>query len=717
MDKNIIIEYLKNSLDIELKKNGKSILYTKINEELQNNINNIPITLKDPSTITDNQYYIPFHIHAKTPSISLKIPYIIFQTWSLRLVTKNMYKTIYDNLIKNPNFEYYLFDDNNCLEFLQNNFSEEIVCAYNRLAAPAYKADLWRYCVIYKYGGVYSDIKFQLDPLKELIDTHGRILIRDREGDNELEKRRIYNALFILEKDNELLLKLINKILENIDNNYYGPTTLYPTGPDLFGSFVFDYGKDPINFIYPDTKLFSAVNDWTRDPYLKEGIFKAYPEYRADQQLFYSTLTDEPDFIYPENKEGQKTRHYDTLWRFGKDGEGNSIMNKRGSKFYKGIYKSIDCIKNKYILDDNDYMLYSLVKKTNDINNNNIRKYTYNLYNNIQKDIMVRINNILKPQLPISLNEYYVPFHIPARNKCKTTSTVPLIIFQTWMSHMVPKDMYKTIYDNLIKNPCFDYYLFDDDDCAKFIIKNFNKQTHCAFNNLVAGAYKADLWRYCILYKFGGVYLDIKFKIMLDLKDYIEKYGEMLVIDKDSIKNQRYDIYQAVMILNKNNKFLDLAITEVIKNVKTNYYGIDWLAPTGPYLLGNIVNNNMKDNLKKTELETVQIKDNENIHIVCNRKPSPNIDDISIYPSFTVTQPNGNKIKVICKDDASYLFVQYETYRDEQKGEYEGISKHYADYWKEAKPYIKDGIGINIPKNDKGEYTLGIYKTNNIDSC
>ena len=27
---------------------------------------------------------------------------------------------------------------------------------------------------------------------------------------------------------------------------------------------------------------------------------------------------------------------------------------------------------------------------------------------------------------------------------------------------------------------------------------------------MVPGAYKADLWRYCILYIYGGIYIDIK---------------------------------------------------------------------------------------------------------------------------------------------------------------------------------------------------------------
>ena len=42
-----------------------------------------------------------------------------------------------------------------------------------------------------------------------------------------------------------------------------------------------------------------------------------------------------------------------------------------------------------------------------------------------------------------------------------------------------------------------------------FLKKYFNKKVLDKFNNLT-GAHKADLWRYCILFLNGGIYLDIK---------------------------------------------------------------------------------------------------------------------------------------------------------------------------------------------------------------
>jgi mannosyltransferase OCH1-like enzyme len=40
---------------------------------------------------------------------------------------------------------------------MKKNFSEDVYKAYQRLPMAVMKADLWRYCVIYMYGGIYTD--------------------------------------------------------------------------------------------------------------------------------------------------------------------------------------------------------------------------------------------------------------------------------------------------------------------------------------------------------------------------------------------------------------------------------------------------------------------------------------------------------------------------------------------------------------------------------
>ena len=77
----------------------------------------------------------------------------------------------------------------------------------------------------------------------------------------------------------------------------------------------------------------------------------------------------------------------------------------------------------------------------------------------------------------------------------------------------LPPKMYDCVRDNLLMNrvgvDCI-HYLFNDDECRAFIAREYPSDVLDAYDNLIPTAFKADLWRYCVLYMYGGVYLDIK---------------------------------------------------------------------------------------------------------------------------------------------------------------------------------------------------------------
>jgi hypothetical protein len=58
----------------------------------------------------------------------------------------------------NQDYEYRFHDKNDRVQLIKNNFAEEVLQAYHLLDNGAFKADLWRYCVLYLHGGVYADI-------------------------------------------------------------------------------------------------------------------------------------------------------------------------------------------------------------------------------------------------------------------------------------------------------------------------------------------------------------------------------------------------------------------------------------------------------------------------------------------------------------------------------------------------------------------------------
>ena len=55
----------------------------------------------------------------------------------------------------------------------------------------------------------------------------------------------------------------------------------------------------------------------------------------------------------------------------------------------------------------------------------------------------------------------------------------------------------------------YEFRYYSDDDCIRYLDKNFGKKYSDKFKELKNGAHKADLFRYCVLYLEGGVYMDI----------------------------------------------------------------------------------------------------------------------------------------------------------------------------------------------------------------
>jgi hypothetical protein len=171
-------------------------------------------------------------------------------------------------------------------------------------------------------------------------------------------------------------------------------------------------------------------------------------------------------------------------------------------------------------------------------------------------------------------------------------SIIPLNVYQTWYTTDLPPKM-KECHELLKKqNPEFTFHLFDDQNCQDFIKKHFDQKVLNAYNTLIPGAYKADLWRYCVLYIHGGIYLDMKFESMdgFTFNDYLDKEYYVLDIDGDSI-------YNALLICKPKSIIMFKSIFQILKHVKDKDYTNSDLSVTGTGMLKKIVSKEIKSNL------------------------------------------------------------------------------------------------------------------------
>ena len=209
------------------------------------------------------------------PNYNQKIPKKIFQTWKTNNMTLEMANTI--KIIKNlnPEYEYKLFTDNDCIEYIKNNFDYKVVNTFNNLVPGAFKADLFRYCILYKEGGIYIDCKMIPNkPFRQIIKPNDScILVNNTFEPNSIS---IYNAFMCSEPNNQIFLECINKIVDYCTNLYYPLDPFAITGPTLLYNI---YNK--MNLKY---RLLSHPNIGLAHTNHNNGIFD-----ESNQLVIYKT--------------------------------------------------------------------------------------------------------------------------------------------------------------------------------------------------------------------------------------------------------------------------------------------------------------------------------------------------------------------------------------------------------------------------------------------
>ena len=234
-----------------------------------------------------NSLQKPFQLKTSYNSV---IPLDLYTCWHTKDLPPLM-KANYDLLVQgNPKIKFHLFDEEDCRKFISENFDEEVLNAYDRLIPCSYKSDLWRYCILYKNGGIYMDIKYQcVNGFKFISLTEKEHFVRDYYiGDT-------YTALIVALSGNKILLNCIDQIVENVKNNYYGENCLYPTGPALLGKYFTQEEKNSMEMYHSFTLVENKCNTY----YIAKGdriILRWYDSYREEQSKF------------------KKFKHYGELW-------------------------------------------------------------------------------------------------------------------------------------------------------------------------------------------------------------------------------------------------------------------------------------------------------------------------------------------------------------------------------------------------------------------
>tara|TARA_B110000858_G_scaffold14024_1_gene14166 strand:- start:2062 stop:2841 length:780 start_codon:yes stop_codon:yes gene_type:complete len=163
-----------------------------------------------------------YFINRVIPDINnSKIPKVIYQTYK----DKNVPPIVKERWLKlNPEYEYHLYDDNDCYNFLIKYYTKEHADFFKyKIKDGPIKSDFWRVCILYQFGGIYADIDIVPNvPINEFVD-HDTTLYTCI-TDPKLEQNNLNPHFIATIPKNPLILDCINVyIREKINTEYSYP--------------------------------------------------------------------------------------------------------------------------------------------------------------------------------------------------------------------------------------------------------------------------------------------------------------------------------------------------------------------------------------------------------------------------------------------------------------------------------------------------------------
>jgi mannosyltransferase OCH1-like enzyme len=118
-------------------------------------------------------------LYTEVPHASRRIPNHVYQTWISPALPFLVARGIRRFRRMNPDFSFSFFDNARMTEYMESAYTgHPILKLFKDLRMPSAKADIWRYCILYREGGIYCDIKSALKvPIRAVLPDDATELI------------------------------------------------------------------------------------------------------------------------------------------------------------------------------------------------------------------------------------------------------------------------------------------------------------------------------------------------------------------------------------------------------------------------------------------------------------------------------------------------------------------------------------------------------------
>jgi|688.fasta_scaffold194353_1 mannosyltransferase OCH1-like enzyme len=134
-----------------------------------------------------------------------------------------------------------------------------------------------------------------------------------------------------------------------------------------------------------------------------------------------------------------------------------------------------------------------------------------------------------------------------------------------------------------------DYHLYSGKEIEDILLNNFSEEVYLSYKKLNPYAFKCDLARACLLYLYGGVYVDLHIQMMSDIDmEFFEKYNFCAPRAHFDWQSQGLVVQNNFMIAKPGAVILERLIQNIVHNCRVEYYGHDVTCISGMFLLGKL---------------------------------------------------------------------------------------------------------------------------------
>jgi mannosyltransferase OCH1-like enzyme len=142
--------------------------------------------------------------------------------------------------------------------------------------------------------------------------------------------------------------------------------------------------------------------------------------------------------------------------------------------------------------------------------------------------------------------------------------------------------------------PDEEYHLYSGEELEEIIKNNFDTDVFIAYKKLRPYACKADLARYCLLYLYGGLYIDLNVKLINTIPD-LDKLNFFAFRDITTTSKRSWSVANSIIFTTKKSKIMKKCIDIIVENCKNEYYGISVLDVSGCIVLGKAIMTSNED--------------------------------------------------------------------------------------------------------------------------